>query len=113
MNNKKENFAVHEFDLAWKEFFKDKPKPKNEKEEKKQFEDFTNWYNNIRKQSDTGKTPTEMYRDIYGEEPKKGSNKASRITNFEWDEDYKEPDDLLTEADYFITKGKSIKLCFG
>lgn len=52
--------SMRELDLAWEEFFKDKPEPKNEEEERKEQEEFLNWYNNVRKQSDTGKTPKEM-----------------------------------------------------
>ena len=52
--------SVKEFDLAWREFFKDKPKPRTEKEDLKRQTEFADWYNNIRKQSDTGKTPAEM-----------------------------------------------------
>jgi len=49
-----------EYELAWDEFFKNKPKPKNDDEEQKQMIEFGFWYNNVRKQSDTGKTPAEM-----------------------------------------------------
>src|SRR3989344_4313261 len=75
--------AIEEFELAWKEFFKKKSKPKNDQQDKKQLEDFTNWYNNVRKQNDTGKTPAETY-----------------------DEDYKEPYQLLYEADQLCIGGK-------
>ena len=68
-------FEFKEFDRAWKEFFKNKPRPKNDEEDKKQQEEFCHWYNNIRKQSDTGKTPVEM---------------NSRIIEFRWDEEYDE-----------------------
>ncbi len=98
--------GMEEFDLAWKEYFKGKPRPKNDKQKKKQIEEFTHWYNYERKQSDTGKTPAEMYKEIYGEEPKKNSGKISRMTKFEWDEDYKEPDQLLYEADQLCIDGK-------
>lgn len=57
--------------MAWNEFFKDKPEPKNDDEDRKQQEEFHNWYNHVRKQSDTGKTPAEMYKEIYGKEPPK------------------------------------------
>ena len=53
--------SMNEFELAWKEFFNKKSRPKNDMEEKKEMEEFTYWYNNVRKQSDTGKTPNEMY----------------------------------------------------
>ncbi len=86
--------GMKEFDLAWEEFFKNKPHPKNEKEDKKQQEEFYNWYNFVRKQSDTGKTPAEMYKEIYGEEPKNVLNEKnpSRFMSFEWDENYSEDD---------------------
>lgn len=67
--------SMKEFELAWQEYFKDKPNPKNDDEERKEQEEFHYWYNNIRKQSDTGKTPVEMEK---------------RIMNFEWDENYSE-----------------------
>ena len=108
-NNKPQkpvNRATEEFELAWKEFFKNKPKPRNDQQEKKQLEDFTNWYNNVRKQSDTGKTPATMYKEIYGEEPKTPRKEKTRMLNFEWDEDYKEPDQLLYEADQLCIDGK-------
>jgi len=63
--------AVEESEMAWQEFFKDKPKPKTEEEDRKQQEEYVNWYNNIRKQSDTGKTPAEMYKETYGKDPPK------------------------------------------
>src|SRR3989344_6217263 len=79
-----------EFELAWQEFFKNKPKPKNDEEERKEQEEFHHWYNYVRKQSDTGKTPAEMYKEIYGKEPPKNPAEQSRMMNFEWDEDYNE-----------------------
>ncbi len=57
--------AIREYKLAFEEYFKNKPKAKNDKESKKQIEEFIHWYNNIRKQSDTGKTPNEMAEEIY------------------------------------------------
>ena len=60
--------AVKEYRQAFDEFFKDKPEPKDEEESKKRLEEFFHWYNNVRKQSDTGKTPAEMYKEIYGKE---------------------------------------------
>ncbi len=65
---KEESQAIKEYKQAFDEFFKDKPKPKDEKENKKLLEEFFHWYNNVRKQSDTGKTPAEMYKNIYEEE---------------------------------------------
>ncbi len=58
--------AIREYHMAFEEYFKSKPKPKNDKESKKQLGEFMYWYNNVRKQSDTGKTPSEMYKEIYG-----------------------------------------------
>ncbi|MFH1835831.1 MAG: hypothetical protein ABH851_06555 [Methanobacteriota archaeon] len=52
--------SMREFDLAWREFFKDRPKPRTEEENLKQQREFAHWYNNVRKQSDTGKSPAEM-----------------------------------------------------
>jgi hypothetical protein len=46
---------LKEFEMAWQEYFKDKPKPKNDEEERKEQEEFHHWYNYVRKQSDTGK----------------------------------------------------------
>ncbi|MFW6283714.1 MAG: SEC-C metal-binding domain-containing protein [Minisyncoccales bacterium] len=82
--------GINEFNSAFEEYFKDKPKPKNDEEDKKQLEEFTFWYNNVRKQSDTGKTPAEMYKEKYGEEPPEKPKKPSRMKNFEWDDDYDE-----------------------
>lgn len=83
--------GMKEFDSAWKEYFKDKPHPKNDEEEKEQLENFNNWYNYVRKQSDTGKTPAEMYEEIYKEKPPKPhTTKPSRMKNFYWDDDYDE-----------------------
>ncbi|MBU2576774.1 MAG: hypothetical protein KKF50_03560 [Nanoarchaeota archaeon] len=80
--------SMKEFDMAWTEFFKDKPNPKNDEEDKKQQEEFHHWYNYMRKQSDTGKTPVEMHKEIYGEEPKNifDETRPSRFMNFEWDD---------------------------
>ena len=91
MADKKEvRFAIKKFDLAWQEYFKDKPKPENDEEDRKQQAGFYYWYNNIRKQSDTGKTPAEMYKEIYDKEPPE----ENRMMNFEWDEDYDEEEDF-------------------
>lgn len=98
--------GMEEFESAWQEFFKNKPRPKNDEEDRKQQEEFNHWYNYIRKQSDTGKTPVEMYKEVYGKEPPENPAEASRIMNFEWDEDYKEPDEMLEEANEFLEKGK-------
>ncbi len=92
-NLKKEALkSIKEFDLAWEEFFKNKPEPTTDEEDKKQQEEFYYWYNYARKQSDTGKTPAEMYRESYGKEPQNNinSSEVSRMMNFEWDEDYDE-----------------------
>ena len=92
---KKESLqGIKEFDIAWVKFFKDKPEPKDDDEDKKQQEDFHYWYNYVRKQSDTGKTPAEMYKEAYGREPPQkfpiSSQESSRMVNFEWDENYSE-----------------------
>jgi hypothetical protein len=92
---KKEAYrAFKESELAWQEFFKNKPEPTNDEEEKKEQEEYCYWYNYVRKQSDTGKTPAEMYKEIYGVEPPKNipmdSQKPSRMMNFEWDEEDEE-----------------------
>lgn len=62
MNEMKKEFerSVSEFDLGWKEFFRGKPEPKTDEEDIKQQMEFADWYNNVRKQSDTSKTPAEM-----------------------------------------------------
>ncbi|MBI2508359.1 hypothetical protein HYV89_05405 [Candidatus Woesearchaeota archaeon] len=83
-------FAQREFDLAWKAFFRGKPKPRDDDEEKKQMEEFAHWYNYTRKQSDTGKTPAEMYKDEYGKEPIPSPNTTGRMINFDWDKSYNE-----------------------
>lgn len=111
---KKEGFrGMKEFDMAWTEFFKGRPEPKNEEEDKKQQEEFYYWYNYVRKQSDTGKTPVEMYQEDYGEEPKNifDEKKPSRFMNFGWD-DYDDEDfedeglNELTElADHMFDNG--------
>ncbi len=62
--------AIRKYRMAFDEYFKSKPKPKNDKESKKQLEEFMHWYNNVRNQSDTGKTPNEMFKEIYGKSPK-------------------------------------------
>jgi tetratricopeptide (TPR) repeat protein len=83
--------GMREFKLAWQEYFKDRPKPKNDDEEKKENEEFIHWYNFVRKQTDSGKTPVEMYREIYGKEPPEKEFPAKgRMMGFEWDEDYDE-----------------------
>src|SRR3989344_4310871 len=63
--------AVKEYKQAFDEFYKDKPEPKDKEESKKMLEEFFHWYNNVRKQSDIGKTPAEMYKEIYGVGPSK------------------------------------------
>lgn len=89
--------SIEEFEKAWNEFFKGKSEPKSEEEDRKQQEEFYQWYNYVRKQSDTGKTPAEMYREIYGKEAPKNlpidSTEQSRMMNFNWDEDYTEEED--------------------
>ena len=93
MNQKDKQIAnaikgMGEFEMAWQEYFKDKPEPKNDEEERKEQEEFHQGYNHVREQSDTGKTPAEMYKEIYGKEPPKSPTEVSRMMNFEWDEDY-------------------------
>jgi len=97
--------SIKEFEMAWQEFFKDKPEPENDEEDKNQQEDFYNWYNNIRKQSDTGKTPAEMYEEIYGKVPPKNPNEQSRIINFDWDDEYNE-DDYSEEGEIELDKAQ-------
>ena len=106
LGNKELPQAMSEFENAFQEFFNKKPNPKNNEEEKKQSEEFAYWYNNIRKQSDTEKTPAEMYKEIYGKNPKEAVTENSRMMNFEWDEDYKEPEEMFYEADQLLLKGK-------
>ena len=106
LGNKELHQVMNEFEIAWEEFFNKKPSPKNDEEEKKQSEEFAYWYNNIRKQSDTGKTPAEMYKEVYGKNPKEAVTENSRMMNFEWDEDYKEPEEMFYEADQLLLKGK-------
>ena len=65
-NDKKEVPAIREYRMAFEEYFKGKPKPKDGKEIKRQMDEFVYWYNHVRKQSDTGKTPNEMYKEAYG-----------------------------------------------
>ena len=90
MTKNKFTASQKEFELAWQEFFNNLPKPSDDEEEKKQMEEFTYWYNNIRKQTDTNKTPIEMYKEIYSKEPPGHLVEDSRIIQFEWDEDYDE-----------------------
>ncbi|MFH1365475.1 MAG: hypothetical protein ABIH28_02750 [archaeon] len=98
--------GMKEFDLAWNEFFKKKKRPKKDEEDRKQQEEFMHWYNYVRKQTDTGKTPAEMFEEIYRKEPGSKPKEPSRIMNFEWDENYKELDEMFYEADQSIIKGK-------
>ena len=108
--------GLKEFSLAWEEFFKNKPEPKDDDEDKKHQEELHQLYNYVRKQSDTGKTPAEMYKEIYGKEPPtsfpESSQEPSRMMNFEWDEYYDEGnfddedelDDAQEEAVVIATK---------
>ena len=59
----KAKISMNEFEMAWQEYFKTKPKPKTDEEDIEQREEFAHWYNYVRKQSDTGKTPFEMGGD--------------------------------------------------
>jgi hypothetical protein len=93
-----EKIAMIEFDKAWEEFFKNKPRPRNNKEDRNQQEKFHHWYNNVRKQSDTGKTPKEM---------------GKRIMEFSWDDseeyDYYIPlNELLVPETKEVTKIRAI-----
>lgn len=65
--------SFDEFELAWSEFYRRRPRPKNDDEEKQEGIEFAFWYNNVRKQTDTGKTPAEMGQRIleYGETSEK------------------------------------------
>ena len=62
--------SIDEHELAWQEFFKDKPTPKNDDEQRQEIIEFGFWYNNVRPQTDTGKTPAQMGERIleYGED---------------------------------------------
>ncbi len=64
-----------EMHKGWMEFFKDYPNPKQPDIDDEKLMEFIFWYNNIRKQTDTGKTPMEMddqkrifFLNPYGEE---------------------------------------------
>ena len=93
-----EKITMIEFDTAWEEFFKDKRKPRSDEEDKKQQEEFHHWYNNVRKQSDTGKTPHEM---------------GTRVMDFSWDDSEKDDNyiplnDLLVPETEKVLKWKKI-----
>ncbi|MBI4146798.1 tetratricopeptide repeat protein [Candidatus Woesearchaeota archaeon] len=66
---------------AWKEYFRDKPLPQNDAEERKQLEEFNGWYN----------------------------KKHSTTWEFEFEEDYAEPDDLIEDALSLMDKRKYSK----
>lgn len=83
MESSNKSNAVREYKQAFDEFFRDKPDPKSEEESRKMLEEFFHWYNDVRKQSDTGKTPSEMYKEIYGEEP----SEPVELTDEEADEE--------------------------
>ena len=60
---------------GWMEFFKDHPNPKQPEIDDEKMMEFIFWYNNVRKQTDSGKTPVEMndlkkifFLNPYGEE---------------------------------------------
>ena len=102
--NKNAFKGVSESILAWGEFFENKPEPKDDEEERKQLGEFYHWYNHIRKQSDTGKTPAEMYKEIYGKEPPANFPSSidlaeSRVLNPEPDEFFSEELDEDDEED--------------
>ena len=105
--------SIEETIRAWNEFFKDKPEPKNDEEDKKQQEEFYYWYNYVRKQRDTGKTPAEMYKETYGKEPPQNlpinSEEISRMINFEWGEDENdEPDDEGDEDEQMLSEATEL-----
>lgn len=54
--------AIKELTDALTEFMEGKPAPESNEEFMEQHQKFIKWYNNVRKQSDTGKTPKEMGR---------------------------------------------------
>lgn len=106
--------GMKESDIAWQEFFKDKPEPKSDEEDKQQLEAFYHWYNYVRKQSDTGKTPAEMYTEAYGKEPPQnlpiGAHEPSRIMHLELDEEddedaEEEDEELIKAAELLFEKG--------
>ncbi len=112
--------SIEEFEKAWDEFFKDKPEPESDEDDKRDQEEFYKWYNYVRKQSDTGKTPAEMYKEVYNKEPPQNfpisSIEPSRMMNFDWDEYYAEDneedeaeDEMYKEvseiADYIFENG--------
>lgn len=53
---------------AMKEFFGEDLKFMSREDLNARMDDFVYWYNNIRKQPDTGKTPAEMSKEFYGTE---------------------------------------------
>lgn len=89
--------SVNEIDCAWGEFFKNRSRPKTDEEEKKEGAEFAFWYNNVYRQSDTGKTLAEL-----GE------------TGLIYSEDALENDFLLDEANELVRSGKhaqALPLC--
>lgn len=62
--------AIQEYEKALKEYFGDKSEFESGKEAEKKMKEFMHWYNFERKQSDTGKTPAQMWEDAYNEKPK-------------------------------------------
>ena len=54
--------------MAFEEYLKNNKEAQTSVEIEKQMNDFMNWYNNERKQTDTNKTPAEMHKEIYGED---------------------------------------------
>jgi hypothetical protein len=90
-----QNKAISEFNAGWKEFFSDKTQPENSNERQKQLEEFRLWYNTVRKQSDTQKTPQHMWDDQHGEE--------RRFTaDFEDDADLEETEFQVAESMFNI-----------
>ncbi|HLC57538.1 MAG TPA: SEC-C metal-binding domain-containing protein [Candidatus Nanoarchaeia archaeon] len=89
--------ATREIDMAWIEYFKDKPRPKTDKEGKKQLEEFAHWYNHVRKQSDTGQTPAEMESNTFHGFSIPAAAGENRMLNFREDKDYDEEIFCLVE----------------
>ena len=99
MKNHKQKIPKRELNLAWEEYFKDKPQPKNNEDIEKEIKKFQEWYNHTRKQSDTRKTPAEMYKEIYKEDPLKKPNEINRTINFRLNQNYdNELDEFKKEA---------------
>ena len=108
--------AEREIGIAFEEYFKNNKEAQTSVEIEKQMNDFMNWYNNERKQSDTNKTPNQMHKEIYGEDMEEESSKleeelfaiAGEIFDNEiWDNVKKEVKELSKKetADYLFGLG--------